>query len=368
MKRISTFVVVIVMAASAAASRGDPQPPAPASQLDRAKSAGWQVALQIADALKADKSQSFPGCVAWLQDFEKIRKKADPQSEAPPTFDVDALVANNPNFWQAYYEIRPGDVGMAFLHGGLLLASGEAVRASHLFLIAKSQPGLPKALEPMLNTLLAMCANAGKESNALVGEGIKLHDKGDCAGAIEKYRQAVKLWPQNGFAHFEMGFSQHIQNLVAKGEKPPPNGTAIVNGSMKLAPEVKAAYDKARKHDPFQLNAYQGDDQEVIGGFLAMGKKGLPAVKKLSEDPADKAVAEVLEQLADASQKAGQHELALSARQMFVARRGRYAPADHPFFTVSLRKLAPGKQTEELLKRLSGGRIVARQLTTPEPE
>jgi hypothetical protein len=131
---------------------------------------------------------------------------------------------------------------------------------------------------------------------------------------------------------------------------------------------VKAAYAKARKHDPFQLNAYQGDDQEVIRGFIAMAKKGLPAAKKLADGPAKGSITELLEQLCDACQEAGDHELALAARQILIARRGRYAPDDHPFFSKSLRKLAPGKQTEELLKRLAGSRIVARQLSAEEPE
>ena len=66
--------------------------------------------------------------------------------------------------------------------------------------------------------------------------------------------------------------------------------------------------------------------------------------------------------------QAGIDELGLATRQVLVARRGRYAPSDHPYFTTSLRKLAPGEQTDELLKRLATGVLNLRQLVVPEKE
>jgi hypothetical protein len=56
----------------------------------------------------------------------------------------------------------------------------------------------------------------------------------------------------------------------------------------------------------------------------------------------------------------------LVTRQILVARRKSYAPADHPFISTSLRKLVPGKQTEEVLQRLSTGKLSVRQLVVPE--
>jgi hypothetical protein len=49
-----------------------------------------------------------------------------------------------------------------------------------------------------------------------------------------------------------------------------------------------------------------------------------------------------------------------------VARRGRYAPADHPFIAACLRTLAPGEPTEAVLKQLAGGTLKVRQLVAPE--
>jgi len=75
---------------------------------------------------------------------------------------------------------------------------------------------------------------------------------------------------------------------------------------------------------------------------------------------------DVLEKLADSLQNANQHELALATRQILVSRRSSYAPADHPFITKSLQKLAPGKPTDETLERLAGGKLAFRQLIAPE--
>lgn len=135
-----------------------------------------------------------------------------------------------------------------------------------------------------------------------------------------------------------------------------------VNNGKKNPPEVDSAFAKAPRHDPFQMMAYQGDNKEVIQGFLVLTKRGKPLVKDWKTQVND----EVIEQLASACQEAGIHELALLTRQVLVARRVNYAPADHPFITRSLTKLAPGETTEGVLKRLAKGTLKLRQLVEPE--
>jgi hypothetical protein len=169
------------------------------------------------------------------------------------------------------------------------------------------------------------------------------------------------------WAHYETGLSLYDQQLIAAGEKPPAPETIIVNGGgPKHSPAVKAEYAKARKHDPFQLKAYQGDDREVINGFLALLRKGMPVWKKIARNDGGTVEDEELAQLASACQEANNHELAITARQILVARRGRYDAADHPFITTSLRKLAPGDQIEQVLARLSGTKLNLRELVAPE--
>jgi hypothetical protein len=92
----------------------------------------------------------------------------------------------------------------------------------------------------------------------------------------------------------------------------------------------------------------------------------MPAWEKLVKKQGQLVEDDVLQQLATACQEAEIHELALAIRQILVARRGRYAPEDHPFIATSLRKLAPGTQTEAVIKRLAGGTLKVRQLVAPE--
>ena len=125
---------------------------------------------------------------------------------------------------------------------------------------------------------------------------------------------------------------------------------------------------KARKHDPFQIKAYQGTDQATIKGFMVMAKTGLPAWRKVAKDRKAKAKDEVLVELAAACQEAQIDELALAIRQVLVARRGRYTPDDHPFISTSLKRLAPGKLTDETLERLKTGKLQLWRLVTPDKE
>lgn len=57
--------------------------------------------------------------------------------------------------------------------------------------------------------------------------------------------------------------------------------------------------------------------------------------------------------------------MALIARQVIAARRGRYIEADRTFIATSLRKLVPGEQTEEAIKRLADNNAALGQLIAP---
>jgi hypothetical protein len=359
----------VLLALAASPLRAQPPPPEEAvKELREARRAGWQLASLTLQALGAGDQTDYPGIQAFLKDVRAVSKEIDPASppKRAPVFDADALVTRNPNFWRASYEIAPGDPALLLLHAGLLLGGGEATRASHVAVVALQRPGVPKELRQGFDILLANTQRAGRKSNELVAAGIKLHDRGDYPGALGKYREALAAWPQNGFAHYELGLTLRHQELAAAGEKPPPADAVIVNDGKKASPQVASAFAAARRHDPFQVKAYQGDDREVIKGFLALAKTGFPAWQALVKDHRRQARDGVLEDLAVACQAANHHELALVARQVLVARRGRYAPVDHPFIAASLRKLAPGEQAEAALQLLGSGNLRLRQLAAPD--
>lgn len=332
-----------------------------------ARQSSWQLAMIAVDSLKKGNLTDFPGIRAWLDDFDDATQGIDPDVSPDkwPPVNVDALLTNNPNFWQAYYEIAPGDPGLNLLHGGLLLSVGESTRGSYIVAIAHQRPGIPAALQQAFEGLLINSQVFSKASNDCVNRGIALHDKGDYPGALKEYQSALDLWPQNGLAHYEIGYSLRQQQTVAAGKKKLPLNKIIVNAPQN-PPEIDAAFAKARKYDPFQFMAYQGTDPEVIRGLLALSKKGLPAWQNVKTHLHQQVDDQVLEDLAEACQIANSHDLALVTRQILVARNKRYSPLDHPFFTTSLRKLAPGQQVEDILQRLDTGTIKAKQIVIPE--
>ncbi len=340
------------------------------SDLAAARRQGWTLATLLVQTLRAGKQDSFAGIAAWVKDFDRVAARIDvkrPPAEWP-SIDVDNLVTHNPNFWQAYYEVAPADPGMLLLHGALLLSAGEATRASHVLVIAKQRPGIPKEIQAAYGTLLVHTQKAGEQSNRLVTAGTKLHDSKDYKGAIAKYREALAAWPQNGWAYYELGYSLYFQELIAAGAPLPAPNSVQVNAGHPISPAVAAEYARCRRHDAFQLNAYSGNDPQVIRGFLALAEKGLPAWRKIVAHINQPAADDVLEELAVACQQANDDELALTIRQVLVARTGQgFAQSDYPFISTSLRKLAPGNQTERVLKRLAGPAIEVRQLVPPEP-
>jgi hypothetical protein len=335
----------------------------PDPALAAARQAGWSSAELILTTLEQGDMQDFPGIEAWVTQMRQATEgvAADKDPAEWPAFDIDQLVTRNADFWQAHYEIAPGDPGLHMLHAGLLLAAGEVNRADYLAVIALQRPGVPDEVRGGLAFLHQQAQRAQDASNAVVQEGIALYDAKDYAGALAKHDAALAIWPQNGFAHYERGLTLFAQQLQASGEEVPDTASVRINEGPKLSAGVKAAYAAARRHDPFQFRAWQGDEQEVLDGLMALIREGMPAWQKV-RNADNRAPDAKLEELAAALQTAGTHDLALVIRQILVARRGRYNPPDHPFITTSLQKLAPGETTDAVLKHLWDGELVARQI------
>jgi tetratricopeptide (TPR) repeat protein len=373
---IVPILLIVVLGLMAAARSEQPATASSGDELTFARQLGWHMAMHVVEHLAASKQPGFPGIEAWLNDFGKQTKGLDP-NDAPekwPAVDIDALATHNPNFWRAYYEIEPGDPGAALLYAGLLLGGGETVRALNVIEFQQFGPGMPQGVRKTFGELLAATKMAGKKSNKLVEAGISLFDKKDYAGAIEKYREALKIWPQNAWAYYELAYTLRVQELIAAGERPelPGPGQMIVRTNsdvdvrVKFSPEVKAVYAQCRRYSPFMDTAYQGDDQDVIQGLLAVTGKIVPAMKSIGQGRDRATVDRAFQQLAEGCQEANVHDLALVARQILVARRGQYDRSDHPFITTSLRKLVPGPETEAILERLAGGATVFHRLIATE--
>ncbi len=221
---------------------------------------------------------------------------------------------HNPNFWRMYYEIAPADPELTMVHAGLLLSQGEAMRAAYFLELGQHRAGIPKEARQLLQSLQHTALAAMKATNAMTKEGMKMFDEGDYDGALKKYRQALMLCPQNGSASYELGYTLRTKAAVARGEPLPKPGTLKTNGKLSDPPEVTAAFAESRRHDPFQVMAYQGSDPEVIKGFLAMAKKVLPAWKTLrNKDATTDDEYHALKELSDGLSDAGVHDLPRSS-------------------------------------------------------
>jgi len=234
--------------------------------LNEARKTGWELAMIVVEKLEAGDNNKWPGIAAWLKEFRNATKRIDLKTspEKWPRLDVDSLMTRNPKFWDAYYEIAPGDPGAVLLQAGLLLAGGECDRAAYAIVIGSQRNGIPKAIWTGFDIILSQADTVKKKANVRVYEGIKLHDAGEYDAALKKYTQAIQEWPANGFAHYERGLT-----LRETDRAKTPKGNKET-----FSKEVVEAFALARRHDPWQWKAYQGSDPEVTAGLVALGKKG----------------------------------------------------------------------------------------------
>ena len=341
-----------------------------ADRLAAAKFAGWRMATEVIGPMLlpggAEQEAEFPGLAAFVDQLKATEKALDFDGE-PETFpgiDSDALVTTNPVFWRANYEVAPGDPAWMIVHASLLLADGEASRAQAILALARTRPGLPDPLKAAIDHLLAHCGRVIKSSNETIKAGIAKFDAGDRPGALADYEAAIKAWPQSGWAFYERGFtrmSDRVDAMKRAGETPE---TFEIH-----TPEVVDDFAESRRHDPFMIQAYQGSGAGVQDRFTAI----LRAVEEFralaGNDAKAPPTVDALVALSDHLQAAEQDELALVVRQVAVGLRGGFRPVDHPFLTVSLKRLAPGEITQEVLDRLAGpGPLTLRSLVEPKAE
>jgi tetratricopeptide (TPR) repeat protein len=331
------FVPLVVL--SARAGETITEPPV----MVDARKAGVTVVQLMEQRLEKLAGADLPGIESWMKregaKFAALdRAKPD---DSWCLLDGDALTTHSANFWQLYYEVVPADPGLSMLHGGALLASGDASRALMVMRLAMHRNDLDENTRGIFKSLLQQCDKFPQPSHVLVREGISLHDKADYDRALTKYDEALKLWPLNGWAAYEKGLTLRERD---GGEE-----------------AVAQLFAWSRRADPSQWAAWQGKAADVPG-MMTMQRVVRPLWEKslgsLGYVMSDKE----LEELASGWQEAKLDDLALATRQVLVTRNKRYLPADYPFISKSLRRLVPGKQAEATLSKLANGPLNAVQL------
>jgi WD40 repeat protein/tRNA A-37 threonylcarbamoyl transferase component Bud32 len=342
-------------------SRKSQQPSRPTGidMVDQVRKAGWIIALSLIPKLETADEERFPGIRQFAADVRRIEKSIEPKK--PPhewsAIAVDQLLHRNPNFWRAMYEMAPGDPTISILHIGLLIASGEIDQAHNLLHLLAHDTEIPKLERDLLlhaggdlrlifpsvtENLLSDGRLVGSldlrvhyllSNNApRVKQGNKLHDAKDYDGAITAYEAALAIWPQNAAAQYELGYTKSVSKT---GDSAP-------------------YFAICRRLDPLRFEAYQGTFEpgifQSIQRTLMLWKQSLYMKERANDD--------ILVSFAKSCQSAASaeirlHELALVARQIIVARHGRYDSQDREFIARSLRELVPDVATEETLKWLA---------------
>ena len=321
-----------------------------APEMVKGRQMGVTMAQLFNQGLTTHADDDFPGTTAWLKGDGKIFDDLDKDHPTDDWRHLDAekRVLHSPEFWQMYYEVAPADEGLAMLQAGCLLACGESKRATAVLRIVLMRGDVNPDMKKYFVAVMRSAEDFNRPSYAIVQDGLKLHDAGKFDTALEKYDEALKLWPQNGWAHYEQGFTLRMKSDDFRS-------------SHQDIAEVLRAFAKSRRFDPFQFAAWQGH-KDAVPGMVTMMTEVHPLWDKCLKSLDFQMTDEELKKFGEQLQEAQVDDLALVTRQVLVSRRGRYAPEDHPFISLSLRRLVPDDRTEKTLGKLAGSTLKAFRL------
>jgi hypothetical protein len=365
--RMKALRLLLCLGTLAFAEVAPDAPAAPEDPRDAAKREAWTSAVLIVSLLELGDNHQFPGIRAWLEDFRAVAATTPPPSSgrAFPIVDSDALVTRNPHFWTVFYEVQPADPGLALLHSALLLSAGEAQRAAAIAIFGLQRPGIPEEIKRGLVAIVGHCQSAQARSAALVQEGIKLHDRRNFDGALRSFEAALAEWPANGVAYYERGSTLRVRAIEA-ARHTAGEPEALARALAVDPPETTKCFALARRHDPLQLLAYQGDDPALLNALMTMVRTGLPAWEAMRKHPEQPVKLDALRSFREACHTAGIEDFALVLHQLVVATHKQYYPADRDVIVAGLQRLAPAALTPALLDRVSGTiRPAMRQIAVP---
>lgn len=131
------------------------------------------------------------------------------------------------------------------------------------------------------------------DARAALDEGVKLIDENSTAKAIEALRQAVKLNPDSGEAHFQLGIAYSLlekeKEQMTETAEPTPTPTPVKKGKT-----VEPARTDAEKSFENAVKAYEKYIKKNSEDDLAYFNLGL-AYNKLNDDQkAEKALREAV--------------------------------------------------------------------------
>jgi WD40 repeat protein len=298
-----------------------------ADAVHRARDRGWRAVAVLMPVLEAADRANYPGLHAFLEDIRPLAESyaANRPTGDLPSLDVERLLTRNPNYWRAWSDVAPGDPGLLLLHSSLLLAAGEFDRSIY-FAALSTQGSMRQSVRDLFRDLADEIRPVNNAANQLIREGITHHDAERYSNALEKYECVLEVWPACGWANYEAGYSLRSQDRAN-------------------TEQVESHFAAVRRHAPLRSEAYQGSDRTVISAMMALDRDVLPVWRQVTAKTFSDGE---LNRLAKGLQEAMIHDLALAAKGLVIARRGKYLEDDRVFLNTSLAKLLPDVPPEEL--------------------
>jgi hypothetical protein len=123
--------------------------------------------------------------------------------DASRPLDVETLTERNPDYWRAVVEMTPGEPLVPAVKVALHAANGEMDKARRLAEVLSFFDSGKSGPSRLLADFRRLAGVFYKDVNARVGEGIRLHDKGQYDKALAVYDAVLREYPKSAWAHYE---------------------------------------------------------------------------------------------------------------------------------------------------------------------
>jgi len=277
--------------------------------LGMVREVGWKEVEDLLPVLEEQAPADFPGVAALAADLRTVAAATRSLPGAPP-IDSGRLIDHNPHFWNAFYEIAPGDPLMARLHVGLLLAAGDIARADRLAALAINFGRMPLDHRQELVRLGVHAQLVLQGSRRAAHERERFRTTRAFPALAETARAALAVWPQDPAALADLAVA--YQGLVHQ-----------------TAPATRAEVDPFLALD------------SANGGPEPAAVKDLRALWALIDEEKATGDDHVLGRFSTAAQAAGVDDLALVARSLLSGWSEGSLPLDENFVRTSLERLLP---------------------------
>jgi tetratricopeptide (TPR) repeat protein len=153
--------------ASPAPLHADTAPPASAAPLpvpgySSGRYEAWNEVKRIAKLFAKVPAQEFPGLAGLAADVEQLQQqietKEGPRLEA---IDADSLIARNPHFWRASFEVASADPLVPAFAALVHFSAGQPGFAHELLRLVRAGPLLPEPLDRVLHQHLGRTVESG---------------------------------------------------------------------------------------------------------------------------------------------------------------------------------------------------------------